>query len=181
MSAPTLDAALTSVDATTYRSAFRAHAAAVVVVTADAGRGPAGFTATSLASVSLDPPLISFALDASSSSWPTIERADAVVVNFLDVADEGLAARFATSGIDRFAPPTTWSRLATGEPQLDDAPAHLRAEIVARLPAGDHRIVLAHVVEACAHRTYSPLIYHRGSYRALPDHPDHPDHQETTP
>jgi hypothetical protein len=45
-----------AVDAATYRSVFRAHAGAVAVITADAGRGPAGFTATSVVSVSLEPP-----------------------------------------------------------------------------------------------------------------------------
>ena len=56
------------VDADVYKSVFRRHAAGVVVITADAGHGPAGFTATSLVSVSLLPPLVSFAIATSASS-----------------------------------------------------------------------------------------------------------------
>ncbi|MFE7431305.1 flavin reductase family protein, partial [Streptomyces sp. NPDC057545] len=51
------------------RSVFRRHAAGVAVITAAAGR-PVGFTATSLNSVAAEPPLVSFGVGTSSSSWP---------------------------------------------------------------------------------------------------------------
>lgn len=51
------------------RSVFRRHAAGVAVVTARGGAGPVGFTATSLTSVSADPPLVSFGISTGSSSW----------------------------------------------------------------------------------------------------------------
>lgn len=146
-----------------FRAIFRRYAAGVVIVTADAGKGPVGFTATSLSSVSLDPPLVSFALSTSASSWPTISVAGSVVVNFLDAARYALAQRFATSGIDRFAEPTRWSRLRTGEPVLDDASGHLRGRIRQRYPAGDHHLVLVEVTDA-ASRDHHPLIYHAGAY-----------------
>ena len=156
------------VDAAAYKAAFRRHAAGVVVITADAGRGPAGFTATSLASLSLDPPLVSFGLSSTASSWPTVAAADTVVVHFLAADQEQLAQRFATSGIDRFAAPTRWSRLATGEPVLDDVPRYLRAVVDHRLPVGDHHLVVARVVGAVAVRDHLPLVYHGGAYTTLP-------------
>jgi flavin reductase (DIM6/NTAB) family NADH-FMN oxidoreductase RutF len=146
-----------------YRAVFRRYAAGVVVVTADAGHGPAGFTATSLASISLDPPLVSFALSTNASSWPTIAAADTVVVNFLDAEQHAIADRFATSGVDRFSAPTRWSRLPTGEPLLDDVAGHLRGRIRYRYPVGDHHLVVAEVTEA-ATRGHSPLVYHAGVY-----------------
>jgi hypothetical protein len=69
------------VDADVYRSVFRRHAAGVVVITADAGHGPAGFAATSLVSISLLPPLVSFAIATSASSWPTVSTANSLVIN----------------------------------------------------------------------------------------------------
>lgn len=148
-----------------YRSAFRRYAAGVVVVTADAGAGrPAGFTATSLASVSLSPPLVSFSLSTSASSWPTIAEADHIVVNFLGAEHHDTARRFATSGIDRFAAPTEWSRLDSGEPVLDDVPGYLRGRITHRIEVGDHHIVVAHVLAVTTRRQYSPLVYHAGTY-----------------
>ncbi len=153
-----------AVDADVYRSVFRRHAAGVVVITADAGHGPAGFTATSLVSVSLLPPLVSFAIATSASSWPAVSTANSLVINFLSADQHAIAGRFATSGIDRFAEPTRWSRLATGEPALDDAPSFLRAQVQHRFAVGDHCLVVARLATHTERRDHEPLLYHDGHY-----------------
>jgi flavin reductase (DIM6/NTAB) family NADH-FMN oxidoreductase RutF len=154
------------IESAAFRSLFRAHPAGVTVVCADAGSGPAGFTATSLTSVSLDPPLISFAIATGSSAWPAIRESASLTVNFLSADQHEIATRFATSGIDRFGGPTLWSRLETGEPVLDNAPAYLRAHVVERIEAGDHHLVLALVVDAETGGSHEPLVYHAGGYCA---------------
>jgi flavin reductase (DIM6/NTAB) family NADH-FMN oxidoreductase RutF len=153
------------VEAASFRSLFRAHPAGVTVVLADPGDGPAGFTATSLTSVSLDPPLVSFAIASTSSAWPAVRDTESLTVNFLSAEQHAIATRFATSGIDRFSG-TAWSRLDTGEPVLADAPAHLRAVVTDRIEAGDHHIVLALVVAAATGGDHEPLVYHAGGYCA---------------
>jgi flavin reductase (DIM6/NTAB) family NADH-FMN oxidoreductase RutF len=153
-----------TVDTDTFRSVFRRHAAGVVVITADAGHGPAGFTATSLVSVSLLPPLVSFAISTTASSWPTVNAADSLVINFLDASQQEIASRFATSGVDRFAEPTRWSRLHTGEPVLDDAPSYLRGLVEHRFSVGDHHIVVARLATHVERREHEPLLYHDGRY-----------------
>ncbi|MFI5628596.1 flavin reductase family protein [Streptomyces sp. NPDC051664] len=150
-----------------FKQAFRRYPAGVVVVTADAGHGPVGFTATSLASLSLDPPLVSFGIGTTTSSWPHIERADTAVVNFLGAEQRALATTFATSGIDRFAAPTGWRRLPQGEPVLDGVAGWLRLEIVQTVPAGDHRIVIARVVDSWLDEGRGPLLFHNGTYHTL--------------
>ncbi|WP_055589316.1 flavin reductase family protein [Peterkaempfera griseoplana] len=150
-----------------FRQAFRQYPAGVVVITADAGRGPAGFTATSLSSLSLDPPLVSFGISSTASSWPHLQDAATAVVHLLGVGQEDLARRFATSGIDRFAAPTRWHRLPGGEPVLDEAPGRLRVRIENLVPAGDHRIVVARVEESWLPDGHQPLVYHDGAYREL--------------
>lgn len=57
------------------RRFFRRFAASAAVVTARGDR-PVGFTATSLTSVSLDPPLLSFGISTAASCWPVIEQAE---------------------------------------------------------------------------------------------------------
>ncbi|MET8329079.1 flavin reductase family protein [Streptomyces sp. NPDC005181] len=150
-----------------FKQAFRRYPAGVVVVTADAGHGPIGFTATSLASLSLDPPLVSFGIGATTSSWPHIERADTAVVNFLGAEQRALATTFATSGIDRFAAPTGWRRLPEGEPVLDGVAGWLRLEIEQTVPAGDHCIVIARVGDSWLDEGRSPLLFHNGTYHTL--------------
>ena len=103
-----------------FKRAFRNHPAGVAVITADPGDGPVGLTATSVFSVSAEPPLFVFSISSASSSAPALARADTVVVVHLLGAHQLDAARlFATSGVDRFRPiRTPWSRLETGEPFL---------------------------------------------------------------
>src|SRR5690606_15254881 len=65
------------------REVLLRHAAGVAVITA--GRGaPVGLCATSLATVSLEPPVVSFAIAVRSSSWSTIATADLVLAHLLD-------------------------------------------------------------------------------------------------
>ena len=148
-----------------FRQLFRRYPAGVVVITLDAGAGPVGFTATSLASVSAAPPLISFGISTGSSSWPHLRAATDVVVNFLAAQQESLARRFATSGIDRFDA-TNWSRVA-GVPVLDGTAGWLRARVRELLPTGDHHLVLAEVEDDHLAGAPSALIYHDGGYRAV--------------
>jgi flavin reductase (DIM6/NTAB) family NADH-FMN oxidoreductase RutF len=153
-----------AIDADTYRSVFRSHAGGVTVVTADAGWGPVGFTATSVVSVSLTPPLISFAVSTSASTFPAVTETERVVVHFLDAAQSELAGRFATSGVDRFGHPTRWSRLPDGSPVLDDPPCYVLGTIEHRFAAGDHQIVVARLRQVEQRRPYRPLVYSGGRY-----------------
>ncbi|WP_372667045.1 MULTISPECIES: flavin reductase family protein [Frankia] len=150
--------------ATALRRAFRRHAAGVTIVTMNGAQGPVGFTATSVASLSQSPPLVSLSLAAGSSIVPALHAADTLVVHLLAHDQHDLAARFAAPGADRFAAPTRWRPLGTGEPLLIDAAVWLRCRIRQRIPAGDHWLVVAEVVESRAGRSVAPLVYHDGGY-----------------
>lgn len=150
-----------------FKQVFRNYPAGVVVVTVDGGRGPAGFTATSLTSLSLAPPLVSFGIALTASSWPHVAQARSAVVNFLGADQADVAARFATSGIDRFAAPTDWRRLERGEPVLGGVAGWLRVAVEQIVPAGDHRIVVARVEESWLDEGRAPLLFHNGAYHAL--------------
>ncbi|MFC7618900.1 flavin reductase family protein [Microlunatus sp. GCM10028923] len=146
-----------------YRSVFRQRADGVAVITADAGSGPVGFTATSVVSLSLDPAMVSFSLASSSSSFPAVDRAHHAAINFLDADQSELAMRFASKGIDRFAG-TRWSALPDQTPVLDDAPSRLHGRIAHRFAVGDHHIVVLRLLSAEVRRPYRPLVYHDGGY-----------------
>ncbi|MCB5180197.1 flavin reductase family protein [Streptomyces antimicrobicus] len=155
------------------RSVFRQHAAGVAVITAvDAGR-PVGFTATSLNSVSADPPLLSFSIGTGSSSWPAIAGSEHVGVHILAEQQRELAGLFARSGADRFGAGTRWRPGPEGVPVLDGVLAWLVCRVVARVPAGEHRVVIAEAV--AGHSTGDvradgrPLLYHQGRFNALRD------------
>ncbi|MBY8885618.1 flavin reductase family protein [Streptomyces sp. PTM05] len=166
---PDLDAALgdgTGLDPDVFRSVFRRHAAGVAVVTA-AGARPVGFTATSLTSVAVEPPLLSFGISVSSSSWPVVAAAEHVGVHVLGEHQEDLAGTFARSGADRFGEATSWRSGPHGVPLLDGVSAWLVCRVVARVPAGDHRIVVAQAVAGDPAGPGRPLLYHQGRFTAL--------------
>jgi flavin reductase (DIM6/NTAB) family NADH-FMN oxidoreductase RutF len=85
-----------------FRAAFRNHAPGVAVLTADAGDGPVGLTATSVFSVSAEPPLLVFSISNLSSSARTLRDAENVVVHLLGADQVDIARLCATSGVDRF-------------------------------------------------------------------------------
>jgi len=154
------------VSAAEFKAVFRHHPAGVAVVTLRGPHGPVGFTATSVISVSAAPPVLAFSLAAASSSRPAVEQAGSVVVNFLAEEQDGLAARFATSGIDRFAA-RDWHLLPTGEPVLLGTAAWVRGEIEQRIPVGDSTLVTVRVARSRRDRATRPLLYVDRAYHRL--------------
>ncbi|GGS99167.1 flavin reductase family protein [Streptomyces chromofuscus] len=150
-----------------FRAVFRQHAAGVAVITARGDSGPVGFTATSLASVSAEPPLLSFNTRTASSSWAVLSGAAHIGVHILGEHQQEMAATFARSGADRFGPPTVWRDGPEGVPVLDGVPAWLVCRVHARVPAGDHRLVIAEVVGGDPAGAGRPLLYHQGRFTAL--------------
>lgn len=153
------------IDPDNFRALLRRQAASVAVVTA-AGDPPVGFTATSFTSVSLHPPLVSFCLDQSSSSWPTVARAEHIAVHLLHEDQHEVARTFATRGIDRFATHRGWRLGPYGVPLLQEPVAWLLCRVTRRVPAGDHAIVLAEPLDG-EQGEGAPLLYHMGRYAVV--------------
>lgn len=136
-----------SISADAFKAAFRGHPGGVALITAVGPDGPVALTATSVASISADPPLLIFSVSTQSSSSPTITAAESVVVHLLDADHLELARLGATSGIDRFANRSQWSTLPTGEPVFH-GPVWLRSIVVDRLGAGGATVIVAEPVES---------------------------------
>lgn len=160
-----------SLDPESFKRAFRNHAAGVAVVTASGSDGPVGLTATSVFSVSAEPPLVVFSLSGSSSSAPGIRTADTAVVHLLGADQIELARLCATSGVDRFADRSLWSELDTGEPVFHGAPVWMRGRIIERVEAGQSTLVVLHVLEShlpdADDDEFRPLVYHNRTWHGL--------------
>jgi flavin reductase (DIM6/NTAB) family NADH-FMN oxidoreductase RutF len=134
--------------------------------------GPAGFTATSFTSVSLEPALVSFCLGATASALAAVERADRFAVHLPGTENTTLARRFARSGIDRFAG-VPWREHDGGLPLLDGVPAWLTARVTLRQGIGDHVLVVGEVASGGGHGEGPALVHHNGAFAApvhLPSH-----------
>ncbi|MFF5111921.1 flavin reductase family protein [Streptosporangium sp. NPDC000509] len=158
-----------SVSGESFRSVFRRHPAGVTVVTLASPSGPVGFTATSVVSVSMDPPLLSFAIAQTSSSLAALSGAESVLIHWPAAGQSDLATRFARSARERFSDPETWTTLPSGEPLLHGVATWVRCLLTERLQAGDHTIVIGRMVEARmgADDDNAPLAYLDGRYHEL--------------
>jgi flavin reductase (DIM6/NTAB) family NADH-FMN oxidoreductase RutF len=122
-------------------------------------------TASSLASVSLHPPLVSVCIDHAAELHDTIVAAHEFVVNILESEQEILSRRFAEPHEDRFEG-VGYHRSPAGLVLLDGALVHIECVRYATYPGGDHTIVIGRVTggETGDGR---PLLYYRGGYAAL--------------
>ncbi|MCM2412476.1 flavin reductase family protein [Streptomyces sp. RKAG290] len=152
-----------------FRRVLGHFASGVTIVTAhdpDDEAGPAGFACQSFASLSLDPPLVTFMVARTSTTWPRIARAGAFCVNILG-ADQGALCRgFAVSGADKFAGVAHSPAPATGSPLLDAVPAWIDCRIQAVHTGGDHLIVVGRVeaLGAADGAGGGPLLFHQGAF-----------------
>lgn len=149
-----------------FRELMGRFATGVTILTVNtAGVRPVGMTASSLAAVSLVPPLVSVCVDHKAELHDAILAAPIFVVNILESGQEVLARRFADRHPDRFDG-VGYHRSPEGLPLLDGALAYLECEHHASHPAGDHTLIIGRVIGGST-RDGRPLLYYRGGYGLL--------------
>jgi flavin reductase (DIM6/NTAB) family NADH-FMN oxidoreductase RutF len=154
----------TMLKTTDLRETMRQHATAVAVITTRDARGQAsGFCATSLASVSLRPPIVSFAVALDSTSGRAWENAACGLIHLLRSDQADVAAAFATSGPTKFTD-VGWSPGPAQQPLIDGVLAWLLVGTRTRLVLGDHRLIVADVLSCVVTPGLGPLIHHNGTY-----------------
>jgi flavin reductase (DIM6/NTAB) family NADH-FMN oxidoreductase RutF/DNA-binding MarR family transcriptional regulator len=163
----------TILDKAVFRRALGGFPTGVTVVTARLGERIVGMTANSFASVSLDPPLVSWSPGKSSSSYDAFMAADAYAVHFLGAQHRDIAMHFAGKSPDKFADmPHKPGR--TGAPILDGIAPVLECRVWARYPGGDHTILVGEVVDLIE-RVQEPLLFHSGALRRIESARSRPD------
>ena len=158
-----------------FKAAFRNHPAGVSLITADAGEGPVALTATSVFSVSVTPPILAFSVSELSSATPTIRKAETVIVHLLNANELTFAKLGATSGIDRFADTSLWSRLESGEPYFTAVQVWIRCRIVNRMEVGGSTVIAVQALQASAQKgadenSTNPLVYQNRKWHQLGEH-----------
>ncbi|GLY29915.1 flavin reductase family protein [Kineosporia sp. NBRC 101731] len=150
-----------------FRAGFRRHAAGVSLVTCATPAGPVGLTASSLASVSAVPPMLSFSVAHKSSAGADLVASDRIGVTILGEDDALVAAAFARHGAERFTPEQGWEDGEDGLPVLKTAPVTMWGHPVHVLPAGESWLVLVEVTRVEFGPAGGPLIYHDRAFRSL--------------
>jgi flavin reductase ActVB len=143
-----------------FREAMSRLAAPIAIVTCVDGAGRRwGFTASSVMSMSLEPPLVGVAIGRSSGCHAALTGSSDFLINVLGRQHCELARRFATPGIDRFANGDLADEQGLG---LADAHARLRCRAWGIFPAGDHDLVVGALIEVrMAGPESMPLLWHQ--------------------
>lgn len=148
-----------------FRDVIGHFASGVTVITTALDGIPHGTTASAVASLSLEPPMLLICMNRSSATGQAVLRSGAFAVNILGEGDDELARRFAGKGEDKFAGVAV-DRRDHGQPLLVDALAQLVCRVTQQVEAATHIVFFAEVHEATA-RPGQPLAYYRGRFGRL--------------
>jgi len=158
----------TTTDVAALRTAFSGFPCGVAAVAAVVDGVPQVLVASSFTvGVSQDPPLVMFAVQKSSSTWPTLARADALGVSILGhdhkESTRQLASKDKSVRFDGVAHVVRDS----GAILLQGAPIWLETSVEHTYPAGDHDIIVLRVLSFHNDFSHEPLVWHRSELTAL--------------
>lgn len=143
-----------------FRDVIGRFATGVTVITARHDDTDYGITASAVASLTLDPPMLLACVNKQTGTENAISHSGAFAVNILDEDQGEMAMRFARPDSDKFqGVEVSYGEL--GEPVLDGVLAHLECRVAEQVTGGTHSVFLAEVQKAEA-REGTPLTYYRG-------------------
>jgi flavin reductase (DIM6/NTAB) family NADH-FMN oxidoreductase RutF len=146
------------------RAVMRGFPAGICVVTIEFERHRTGLTVGSLVSLSLEPPLVGFALGRQAQLHELLRDAGEFGVSLLREDQEAIAQHFARS----VPPIALWTgvELRDGEspPLLREALGWLRCRVRSEHSAGDHTFFIGEVVWAEVASYDHALVYVRQGY-----------------
>ena len=149
------------------RAVMRRFPAGVSILTVDLQGERAGLTLGTLVSLSLDPPLVGFAIKREAALHELLRRAGRFGISLLAAGQEAVAQHFA-----RGVPPIgLWQGVELleedGPPLVAGAVGWLRGHVLAEHPAGTHTFFVGEIDKAEAGETDRPLAYFGHAYRDL--------------
>ena len=135
----------------------------VAITTTTSDRCPHGLIVGTFMSVSLDPPLVSFLVNRSSSTLSKIRQAGSFCANALAGNQEPVSRRLSSRGPDRFDG-LPWTPSPLGNPVLDGVVAWVDCTLVQVVEIGDHYLVVGQVSDLTIESVRTPLLFFRGGY-----------------
>ena len=153
------------------RSLMRHVPSPVMVLTYESQNGPRGVTIGSFASVSLEPPLISFNLMKSGSCAQDIQQVSYFAVHVLRSDQAKISEHFAKpdlSSVVQFQS-VDYTYSVEHIPVLDNCLAVMICGLYDVISAGDHSLVLGKVERANVINPSNPLLYFQRSYHEVGD------------
>lgn len=153
-------------DPMSLREAFGHFPSGVIAIAAEVDGVRVGLAASTFVPVSLDPPLVSFCVQNSSTTWPKLKDLPYLGISVLGEAHDEAARALAAKTGDRFAGLETVST-ERGAVFIHGTSVWLESKIEQLVPAGDHTIVVLQVSDITMHPEVPPIVFHRSTFRRL--------------
>jgi flavin reductase (DIM6/NTAB) family NADH-FMN oxidoreductase RutF len=157
---------LSTLDQRTLRDAFGAFPSGVVAVAASVRGQLTGIAASSFTSISIEPPLVSFSVATTSSSWPLLREAGHLGISVLADHHDDICRQLAGPREQRFDG-LPFHVTQGGAVLLEEAVATFDVTVHDEIEAGDHVIVLLRIHEVGAGGSERPLVFHRSGFAKL--------------
>jgi len=157
--------------ATAFRGAMGRFTTGVTIVTTRTPEGPAGMTASAVASVSLDPLMLLVCVGNTLSTRDAISSSGVFAVSVLAQGQEGHALQFASRCDDKFA--GLGFRSEYDLPVVEGAVAHFVCDVEEEILGGDHTIFIGRVAGFDYAPDANPLVYFGGRFGSLCDPETH--------
>lgn len=148
------------------REAFGHFPSGVIAIAAEVDGIRVGIAASTFVPVSLDPPLVSFCVQNTSTTWPKLKDLPLLGISVLGEAHDEAARALAAKTGDRFAGLQTVST-GGGAVFVEGTSVWLESAIEQLIPAGDHTIVILRVSDVTVHADVPPIVFHRSTFRKL--------------
>lgn len=156
----------TNLDPASLREAFGHFPSGVIAIAAEVDGARVGLAASTFVPVSLDPPLVSFCVQNTSTTWPKLKDVPYLGISVLGEAHDAAARTLAAKTGDRFAGLETASS-ARGAVFIHGTSVWLESRIEQLVAAGDHTIVVLRVSDITVHPDVPPIVFHRSTFRRL--------------
>jgi flavin reductase (DIM6/NTAB) family NADH-FMN oxidoreductase RutF len=148
------------------REAFGHFPTGVIAIAAEVDGTNVGLAASTFVPVSLQPPLVLFCVQNTSTTWPKLKGAPRLGLSVLGESHDEAARALAARTGDRFAGLKTVSS-ANGAVFIDGTSVWLESTIHQTHQAGDHVIVVLEVNDIEVHADVAPIVFHRSTFRRL--------------
>jgi flavin reductase (DIM6/NTAB) family NADH-FMN oxidoreductase RutF len=150
-------------EARRFRNACGRFATGVTVVTAVTQTGTRGMTANAFMSVSLEPKLVAVSLASTARMHAILgQETSRFAISILSNGQAAIADRFAGRHGGRWGP--SWKRVSNDFEVIGGCLAWFACELSQRVVAGDHTLVIGHVLQFDEMETGEPLVFYSGRY-----------------
>jgi flavin reductase (DIM6/NTAB) family NADH-FMN oxidoreductase RutF len=150
-----------------FKRAMRHLAGGVTIIATEHQGVRTGLAATSVCSVSADPPTVLICINSTASAHDPIRESGRFSVNLLASDHDRIARGFSgQDGVrreDRFSL-GSWAPLVTGAPVLENALASFDCRVVEVVKMSTHSVFFGAVAGIASRDVSKPLIYAHGTF-----------------